>query len=452
MHTPPTPPDTLVHEVMHLAGPAVLHGLVGTVVLFTDRLILGRLHPDALGSMQISGPVLWSLFSIFAVFGAGHLAVVGRALGAGEAGAAAATVRRVIGLGAAIGLCLAVAGWLGRDALVAVMADTQGTSPQLRAMASDYMAVVFLSAPADLVAVAATTALQADGDTRTPLRIGLLTSALNLVASVGLTFGVGGLPALGVVGAAAGTSLAFIAQAVLTVWVVRRRFWAPRAPATPPPPAPHRVGAVLRISGPALGEKLLYHFGFLVFSAFIGRLGGVAMAAHQALIGIESLGFIAAGGFGIAAGALVARNLGAGAPARAAQGGWVAARLGAGCLSVVGLGFLVGAEWLVGWFSTDPAVVALGARCLRVAVIAQPLMALTDVFAGALRGAGDTVTPLRAALLGPIAVRLVASGLLAFTFELGLLGVWIGSTLDWGVRTVWLGRAFAAGRWQAQRV
>ena len=85
---------------------------------------------------------------------------------------------------------------------------------------------------------------------------------------------------------------------------------------------------------------------------------------------------------------------------------------------------------------------------MRVAAIAQPFMALCDCFAGSLRGAGDTKSPMIAAIFGPVAVRITACYLLAFTFDLGLVGIWIGSTFDWAVRAVWLGIVVKRGHWK----
>jgi Na+-driven multidrug efflux pump len=57
-----------------------------------------------------------------------------------------------------------------------------------------------------------------------------------------------------------------------------------------------------------------------------------------------------------------------------------------------------------------------------------------------------------AALAGPQSVRLVTCWTLAFYLDLGLLGIWLGSTTDWAVRTIGLGAVFQRGRWQTIRV
>src|SRR5690606_34262029 len=110
----------------------------------------------------------------------------------------------------------------------------------------------------------------------------------------------------------------------------------------------------------------------------IGRLGDLAMAANQALLAIETVGFIGAEGIGVAAGALVALKLGARRPDEARRAGWLAMGLGVAGLSAVSLVFVAVPETLLGFFSPEPEIVALGAQCLLVAAVAQPLMAATD--------------------------------------------------------------------------
>jgi putative MATE family efflux protein len=451
MDNRPTPARAMAREVATLAWPAILQGLFHTVVFFTDRLILGRYGDAAIASMQISGPLLWSAFSVIGAFGAGIVAVVGRCVGAGDHARARLTVRAALIWAAVAGVVLAAVGLAASDTIVGVMGA--GANDTVRGMSRAYMRVMFLAAPFDLMGVAAMTALQASGDTRTPLRVSVVAGALNLVVSWMLVFGRLGAPEWGVAGSAVGSALAFGVHAGLLVWALRVGS-GPVSLRGPRPPGSMMAAMrpVLRISLPSFGEKLIFHTGFLVFASLVAGLGEVAMAANQALIAVESLGFIAAGGFGVAGGALVAQRLGAGRPADARAMGWWSAALGAGTLGLVSLLFLLLPELLVGFFSDDPAIVALGARCLRVAAIAQPLMAMADALAGSLRGAGDTRRPLWVALLGPVAVRLTTCWLLAVHLELGLLGIWIGTTLDWAVRTALLAAMWAGGRWERVKV
>jgi len=416
-------------------------------VLFTDRLMLGRYSATTLASMVIAGPLVWSLFSVFGAFSAGTMAVVGRAVGAGRDALARSTVRAVMALALAVGVAVGLGGWWLREDIALAIGGGGADTEAARAAAVIYLGIVLPASPLAMAGQAGMVALQAGGDTRTPMRIGVIGGLLNLAISYVLLFGALGAPEMGIAGAAWGTVAALATHFTLVLTALRRRegpvalrlgggdLWSP-------------LGPVMRVAGPAFGERVVFHTGYMLFVGLVGRLGEVSMAAHQSLIAIESLGFIAAHGFGVAAAALVAQKLGAARPDEAARCGWIAAGLGVACLSAVSLLFLLIPETLVGLFSEDPAVVAEGARCLRIAALAQPLMALADTFAGALRGAGDTRTPMIAALAGPLAVRLAACWFLAFHLELGLLGIWLGSTLDWAVRTCGLIAVFQRGRWR----
>lgn len=436
-----------VAEVARLAGPAIVAGLVSTVVFFSDRLMLGWVGPTALGSMQLSAPVVWSVHSVFGVFAVGLLAVVGRATGAGDGPRAQAATSVTLALGLLVGLVVSALGVALSGRIAVAMAGAAPDMAPVRDAGAAYMRVVFAATGPVFLAVAGIAGLQARGDTRTPMRIAAITGVVNFAASAALIFGVGPLPALGVVGAAAGSAVAFVLQAALVVVaLVRRGALAPWAVWG----ASWRghLQPIVSISGPALGERLIFHAGFLLFAGIVARLGADATAANQSLVAIESVGFISANGFGVAAGALVAQKLGAGRPDDAEAMGWTAAAAGGVALGVVSVVFWMAPELLVGAFSDDPAIVAMGVRCLRVAAFAQPLMAITDALAFSLRGAGDTRSPMLVALVGPVLVRLSACWLLAVHLEMGLLGIWIGTTLDWGVRVVWLAWIFSRGRWK----
>ena len=76
-------------------------------------------------------------------------------------------------------------------------------------------------------------------------------------------------------------------------------------------------------------------------------------------------------------------------------------------------------------------------------------MAIVHTFADSLRGAGDTKSPMLIAFVGPVFVRLSACWILAFELELGLIGIWLGSTLDWFVRSIWVTLIFKKEAWMS---
>lgn len=176
------------------------------------------------------------------------------------------------------------------------------------------------------------------------------------------------------------------------------------------------------------------------------------MAANQALLSIEAIGFLSADGFGVAAAAVIAQKLGAHRPGDATRAGWLAAGMSVALATTIGVTLALAPRLLMKAFSTDPAVIDLGVKTLYIAAIAQPFMAYAMVKGMALRGAGATRTVLLSTFVGALVVRVAATYLFAITLGLGLFGVWLGSTVDWVVRSGLLGAAYARGRWRGVRV
>lgn len=193
-----------------------------------------------------------------------------------------------------------------------------------------------------------------------------------------------------------------------------------------------------RIAVPALAERVLYHVGYVGYVLIIARLGDAAMAANQSLISVESICFLSADGFGIAAAALVAQKLGAEEPEAAVKVARIGARDAMLALTLFGVTALLLRGVILPMFSHDPEVLAIGRSAMPVLTVAQPFMAVGIVLAQSLRGAGRTREALGVSVIGAVIVRLSATWLLAITFGFGLTGVWMGSTLDWIVRSVML--------------
>jgi putative MATE family efflux protein len=393
----------------------------------------------------------------------GTIARVGRHVGAGERDpgaresarrAAWASLAYAVGAGllvtAATPLVLAGLGAAVPDASPATVDATRA-----------YLAWTLAGTPLEFVGAAAVAVLQAGGDTRTPLAIGVGVNAVHLGTNRVLILGTPWSPAFGAAGAGVSTALTFTLEAVLAIAALSRQ----NGPVSlrRAGPVRSRQGSwreeareVWRVSLPALAERVIYHLGYLGYVVMIARLGDDVMAANQALISVESICFLSADGFGIAAAALVAQKLGAGRPDEARRCALAATRYAIVSLTTLGLLFLVARGAVLPLFSSDARVVALGASAVPVLAFAQPFMAAAMVLAQAIRGGGFTRAALGVSAVGAFAVRLSCTWAFALAMGLGIRGVWLGSTCDWIVRAALLvpvGAAIAkrAGRQETAR-
>ena len=287
------------------------------------------------------------------------------------------------------------------------------------ASARAYLAITLASSPFVFVGATAIATLQAAGDTRTPLAVGVGVNVVHVALNRVLILGAFGLPALGPLGCGISTAVTFTLEAALAVAVLffRARPVTLRGGDDSWVHVRHEGRAIARIGLPAMLERVLYHAGYLGFVAIIALLGDASMAANQALISIESICFLSGDGFGVAAAALVAQSLGREERGAADRFAMRAAEYAVVLLTTMGLIAYAWRRELVGVFSSDPDVIATGLRTVAVLTLAQPFMAVGIVLGQALRGAGDTRAALGVSAVGALAVRLSCTWL--FALKLG---------------------------------
>jgi len=149
---------------------------------------------------------------------------------------------------------------------------------------------------------------------------------------------------------------------------------------------------------------------------------------------------------------LVGQNLGAQKPDRAEAAVWIATRYNTAALGLIGLLFIVLATPIVSIFSTDPEVLAHGARALWIIGLGFPLFAVGMCITAAFNGAGDTWTPTLLNLFCFWLLEIPLGWLLAQKFHLGPTGVFIAVPLAFSALAVSSAVLFLKGRWKTKMI
>lgn len=247
---------------------------------------------------------------------------------------------------------------------------------------------------------------------------------LNLGACVAMGLGRWGFPALGIRGIAWATLISrycMVLAAVIFTW----RQLKPGALRLPPFNAGVQ-SQFFRLGLPAAGHTALEIGAFAFASFVVGTLGSVAMAAHHVCLMMAAFTFMFPLGFASAAAVRVGTFIGAGDPERARVAGWLAIGVSVTCMSLFAVGYLTLPRVLLGCFTDDREVVELGVKILVVVALFQVADGTQVSTTGALRGLGDTRTPLIANLIGHYPIGLVAGLVLCFGFKHGVVGLWAG--------------------------
>ena len=190
-----------------------------------------------------------------------------------------------------------------------------------------------------------------------------------------------------------------------------------------------RMRELLQLGGPAATQILLEIGGFTAAGAMAGRVSSIALAAHQIALNCAAFTYMVPLGVSSAAAVRVGHALGRQDPLGARRAGWMSIILGASFMLIAGLVFVATPHVIARIYTPDPAVIHAGANLLRIAAAFQLFDGLQTVTTGALRGAGETRTPMIANLFAYWALGLPAGYLLCFTMHWGVIGLWIGLSL-----------------------
>ena len=415
------------------------HAMVGHYVGFTGNAAIGV-------SWQIFLVVIVFISSLFTGMGV----LVARFAGANDPERVNRTVYQAFltAVVMAVGF-MAPLGYFFAPALLELVNAT----PEVRAEALPYLRTMFVFSIGLLLFFMLGGALRAAGDARTPLRLGVAMTVLNIVLNVVLIAGLGPVPAMGTRGAALGTVIATGAVSAVALWMLcagklvvhfpRSMSWAPDLRIIR---SLFRFGLPAGLQGVAMniaGVMLLRFIGSLEHSAEAQAAYAVGYAELFSLITWTSVGLMGA------AAAVAGQNLGAGHPDRSVHAVNIAARIGLGVAATVGTVFVLIPEQLLAIFGLqEPVVVAIGSQLLRYLSISGFFITVALTYTGGLQGTGDTRSPLAITLISQVAVPLGLCWIFQSTGTFEPSDVWTAILLGHFTRCVLTVSRFRQGKWR----
>jgi len=419
-----------------LAGPIMATGFVQMAYNLTDMFWLGKLSSGAVTAAGLAGMFMWLASGLALMVRMGTQVKVGQLLGAGEYGPARQHAAAGFQLDIVLALAFTV---LALGAAPALIGFFNLSSPETVVQGIDYLHITCGLCIFSFINMLFTGILNAMGNSRTPFRISSIGLIINIVLDPLMIFGVGPVPAMGVVGAAWATVIAQLVVCILYVYSCQDTDFFRKLPLLRRQPG-QTYNSILRIGAPSGLGSMLFSVIAMVVSRQLSVFGDGAIAAQKVGVQIESISWMTADGFGSAANAFVAQNYGARRYERVRQG-----MRSALVITVVWGLFCVGlltifAERIFTAFISDPALTAIGASYLRILGYSEMLNCVEITCAGIFNGLGRTLPPSITEIV-LTAIRIPLVSILSAT-PLGLDGAWwscsISCILKGAVLFIWL--------------
>jgi MATE family multidrug resistance protein len=412
-------PRTELRAMLGLAAPLVLSELGWIAMGIEDTMFVGRVSAEAIGAVSLGGV----LFYTVGIFASGLLlgldTLVSRAYGAGDLDDGRHSL--VNGVWLALLLIPAVMGMVW--AFVPALAMF-GINPNVLRDTTPYLRALNWSAPPLLLFFCFRRYLQSIGVVRPILMTLIGANLVNLAGNWIFVFGNLGAPRMGAEGSAWSTCISRVCMMAALGWVIWRR--DPGVTKVSWRPDLRRIRELLKLGLPAAGQIGLEMAVFATVTVLVGKLSAEVLAGHQVTMTIVTTTFMVPLGISSAAAVRVGHAIGRRDPAGAARSGWTALGLGAIVMAASALALLIFPRAIARLFTPDSAIIAAAVPLLRVAAFFQLFDGLQVTATGALRGAGDTTTPMLCHFAGYWVIGLPLGVLLGFRESLGAVGLWMG--------------------------
>ena len=420
----------MIRVILTLAWPTMLEQLMQTAVQYIDTAMVGSLGTQATAAVGATSTVNWLINSTISALSVGFLAYIARSLGAGDRDSA----RRASGQAVLATLAAGTFFTLLTVSLSGVIPVWMQTEASIQALASRYFLILYLPMLPRTASIIFGTVLRAAGDTRTPMKIGLIVNGINVALNFLLIYPARTVTLFGlnvlIPGAGLGVIGAAIASAVAFLWGglhITRVIW--RHPVISPRgqrlrPDGQILKPCLRVALPNMLQRFGTSLGYVAFASMINALGEVSTAAHTIANTVESAFYIPGYGMQTAAATLAGNAYGARDQRKMKDLAAMFIPIEIALMILSGGALFALAPGLMRLFSGSPEVIALGATVLRMVAVSEPFYGFSIIIEGLMQGVGKTRLPFLFNICGMWLVRIVGTFLCTRMLGMGLVSAW----------------------------
>lgn len=414
-----------VRPMLRLAIPIVLAELGWMAMSIVDTVMVGHQRDSAvaIGAVSLSS----ILYYVVAIFGTGLMlgldTLVSQSYGAGDLEDAHRSLVNSVYLSLGLTPILMGVVWLWGPVVHLLKIDAAVTT-----QAIPYLYALNWGTLPLLLYFAFRRYLQGVNLVK-PVMFSLISANIvNFVGNWAFIYGHFGFRAMGTVGSGWSTSVARVYMALVLMGYalyhdIRHKTGLRRASRRPHFP---RVWELLNLGFPAASQIGVEIGVFGVATMLIGKLGALPLASHQIALNTISFTYMVPLGIGSAAAVRVGQALGRRDSHGASRAGWTALTLGASFMACMAVVLWAVPQYIARIYTPDPSVIRAAGTLLFIGAFFQLFDGLQAVATGALRGAGDTRTPLICHLVYYWVVGLPLGAYLCFRLAWGVTGLWTG--------------------------
>ena len=438
----------IVSTIFKLAWPIMIGNTMQVVYNLADTFWLGKLGAEAVAALSVGFPLVFLMVSIGAGLTIAGTTLVAQYMGAGDEEMTNKVTGQIFLVVGTIAIVLAGFGVYFNRAVLQLM----GAPANILGDASAYLNIIFAGIPFMFVFFIFSALLRGYGDTKTPMKLMVFSTLLNIIIDPLLIFGVGSIPQLGVKGAAFATIFSRAVAGIIGLYILFSGKKGLTLSLRSLKPNFKVIKKILVIGFPSAAEQSIIALGMTFLMSIVSQFGTLVVAAYGIGSRILSVVMLPSRGFATATTTMVGQNLGADKVNRAEKSAWISTGIILVVLTLLAVVFNIFPRTIISIFNSNPEVIEIGVSFLRIVGFSFGFLGVRFILGGSFRGAGNTVVAMILAIIALWGIRLPLAQYLSINLSWGTNGIWWGMFLSNFVTAIIAAFWFKRGGWKEKVV
>ena len=435
---------SIVKHIINLSLPMMVAFLFHIGFNIVDTIFIGRVSTDALAAISLTFPVIFFIIAIASGVGIGATSLIARLLGAKKIKEAENTAMHSLILSLIITVCVSILGIVFAKPLFSYLGADENIMP----LVLSYSYIIFSGAIFMFVAFMGNSILRGTGDMKTPMKVMMLATIINIILDPILIFGFYFIPTMGIAGAAIATVIARFTASIYVLAYLLKGKSSLKIEFKHFNFKPKVIRDILNVGIPASLSQAIMSLGIFFLTKIVSLFGPLAIAAFGIAGRLDMIAILPVIGIATAVVTIVGFNVGAKEYKRAGKTVLAASLIAFIFMEIVALILFITPEFWISIFNKHPTILSIGSSYLRIVAFSYGIAGIGIIISSAFQGAGKGYPSLVLTALRLFIIAIPAAYLFAVPLSYGTNGIWWGIVLGTVISTIVAIVWFMLGTWK----
>jgi len=413
---------SITKAIFKLSWPIMIGNTMHVFYNLADTFWVGKLGAESVAAISVGFPLVFLLISIGGGITIAGTTLVAQYTGANDRRSTNHVSGQILMFVTFLSIIFSMIGVIFNHKILELM----GAPAAIIEEASQYLNIIFGGVTFMFLFFVFSALLRGYGDTKTPMRMMVASTLLNIFIDPFLIFGWSFFPRLGVAGAAYATVFSRAIVGFIGIYILFKGNKGISLMKNDLIPDWNLLKKIIKIGVPAAAEQTIIAFGMTILMGIVSNFGAMAVAAYGIGSRILSVVMMPIQGVSMATTTMVGQNLGAQKVDRAEKSTWISSGVIMGLLTFLGLIVVFVPGPIISIFNNNNEVVKYGVEFLRIVGLSFGFLGVRIVIGGSFRGAGNTIAAMILASIALWGLRLPIAQYFSVNLDWGTSGIWWG--------------------------